>query len=138
MSHSRGQDPFESEEHMTAADYIDRGYPEEEAEDCPENLWADEEEETLLDVEVIQERDCAACRIQYELWEKIIEECGSAEYGRTAYEIFSAEAAIELNPNLVHSYSAWTMELVRYVRAEKNKYQLQQELQASKKPSGDD
>lgn len=96
----------------------------------------------LLDSGLIFERDCPACKLNYEMWEHIIEDAGSAEYGHLAFYIIGVDSDLEVNPRLAESLPAWEHEGVKVWRIEKSRFERSQSQQVGNRqqlgPDNDD
>lgn len=85
-------------------------------DDCPEDVWADEEAGILLDITAVEDRGCPACLHEWEIWEKIIEDAGHPSYGRIAFEMLQLHSDIEMYPDVADTLSAAQWEFLRYTR----------------------
>lgn len=85
----------------------------------------------LLDIQEIADRECGACALEYEMWDRIIEATGNAEWGYRAFEAFANEAYVEFPP--VPGFNLIEWESVKIVRNERGKLKAQADFKANER-----
>jgi hypothetical protein len=65
-------------------------------QDCDGDVWLDEDQTILLDIDEIMDRDCYACIHAYNIWSDIIDKSGHAYYGKIAFDMLRLLDEVEM------------------------------------------
>jgi len=84
----------------------------------------------LIGPEELAERECQACTHEWNLWQRIIEDTGSAIWGRIIFELLSLEEFIEDFRPSPKEVNAREYEYLRVVKLERKRREAYQTWKA--------